>query len=194
GGRPVRGTARRTGRRRAPQPGGVAGRGARDIQPEGVHLRAVRARVVQPRPVSFRPNAVAVFLRPNGAGVNSQRCQPLEPDPTNHQSPKGATVPKQEPASPQAFAGLYGHVLLSTKHRLPALTADLQLRLYEYVGGILRNQKSALLAAGGMPDHVHLLVSLGRELAVAELIRLIKSNSTKWIHETFPERQKFAWQ
>src|SRR5262249_18374877 len=107
------------------------GGGHPEIKPEGGILEPVDAGAAPPRPVSFRPNAVAVFLRPNGAGVNSQRCQPLEPDPTNHQSPNGATVPKQEPAMPQSFACLYCHVIFSTKHRLPALTADLQLRLYE---------------------------------------------------------------
>src|SRR5205807_1811707 len=71
---------------------------------------------------------------------------------------------------------------------------ELQPRLYEYIGGILRAEKSVLLAAGGMPDHIHLLVSLGRELSIAETVRLVKSNSSKWVHTTFPERRQFAWQ
>jgi putative transposase len=75
-----------------------------------------------------------------------------------------------------------------------SLDAELQPRLYEYIGGILRAEKSALLAAGGIPDHVHLLVSLSRELAIAETLRLVKANSSKWIHETFPEHRDFAWQ
>jgi putative transposase len=45
-----------------------------------------------------------------------------------------------------------------------------------------------------MPDHVHLLCSLSKELAVAEALRLIKANSSKWIHETFPQHGSFAWQ
>jgi REP element-mobilizing transposase RayT len=44
-----------------------------------------------------------------------------------------------------------------------------------------------------MPDHVHLLCSLSKELAIATALRLLKANS-KWIHETFPERRSFAWQ
>jgi REP element-mobilizing transposase RayT len=67
------------------------------------------------------------------------------------------------------------------------ITADLQGRLYEYLGGILRSEKSILLAAGGMPDHVHLLCSLSKELAIAPALRLLKVNSSKWIHETFPQ-------
>ncbi len=59
----------------------------------------------------------------------------------------------------------------------------MQPRLFEYVGGILRNHSSHLIAAGGMPDHVHLLVSFGRTLAVADAVRLIKTNSSGWLHD-----------
>ena len=45
-----------------------------------------------------------------------------------------------------------------------------------------------------MPDHVHLLVSLSLELSIAETVRLVKANSSKWIHGTFPDRRHFAWQ
>jgi REP element-mobilizing transposase RayT len=95
---------------------------------------------------------------------------------------------------PQSFASLHNHIIVSTKNRVAAISPDLQPRLYEYLGGILRAQDGVLLAAGGMPDHVHLLVGLTKEMAVAEAVRLLKSNSSKWIHETFTEHSKFAWQ
>ena len=95
---------------------------------------------------------------------------------------------------PQSFGSLYFHLVFSTKNRQPLIDAELQTRLYEYIGGILRAEKSVLLAAGGMPDHVHLLVSLSRELSIAEAVRLVKANSSKWIHATFAERQQFTWQ
>src|SRR5690242_998946 len=95
---------------------------------------------------------------------------------------------------PQSFACMYAHVIFSTKNRGPAITADLQPRLYEYIGGILRNEKCALLAAGGVQDHVHLLISMGREVSIAELVQALKANSSRWIHETFTEHREFAWQ
>jgi putative transposase len=95
---------------------------------------------------------------------------------------------------PQSLASLNLHLVFSTKNRQPLIDADIQSRLYEYIGGILRAEKSVLLAAGGMPAHVHLLVSLSRELSIAETVRLVKANSSKWIHGTFPDRQHFAWQ
>lgn len=95
---------------------------------------------------------------------------------------------------PQSFASLHCHIIFSTKDRAPLITAAVQPRLYEYIGGIARSHECCLVAAGGIADHVHLLVSLSREIAVAQAVRVIKANSCKWIHETFPEHIDFAWQ
>jgi REP element-mobilizing transposase RayT len=95
---------------------------------------------------------------------------------------------------PQSFASLHVHIVFSTKTRRPLITADLQARLFEYMGGIAREHGCCLAAAGGMPDHVHLLLSLSRELSIAEAVKILKANSSKWIHEKFPEQRDFAWQ
>jgi REP element-mobilizing transposase RayT len=94
---------------------------------------------------------------------------------------------------PQSFGSLHCHIVFSTKHRLPQITPEIQPRLFEYIGGILRNHSSCLIAAGGMLDHVHLLASLGRTAAAADAVRLIKSNSSGWIRSelALPD---FRWQ
>jgi putative transposase len=94
---------------------------------------------------------------------------------------------------PQSFGSLHCHIVFSTKHRLPQITAELQPRLFEYVGGIVRNHSSVFVAAGGMPDHVHLLVSLSRTNSVADMVRMIKTNSSKWLHNELALRD-FQWQ
>ena len=88
---------------------------------------------------------------------------------------------------PQSFAALYCHIIFSTKHREPLISRELQPRLFAYIGGTLRDEGNAPLAAGGMPDHVHLLASLSRQTSVAEVVRLVKANSSGWIHQAFPE-------
>jgi REP element-mobilizing transposase RayT len=89
---------------------------------------------------------------------------------------------------------MHSHLIFSTKNRDPLLLPDFSPRLFEYIGGILRDQKCPLLAAGGMPDHVHLLVGIHQQKAVCDIVRDIKSNSSHWIHETFPNLMGFAWQ
>ena len=95
---------------------------------------------------------------------------------------------------PQSFASVHVHVVFSTKGRVALISDDLAPRLYEYIGGIVRARHSLLVQAGGMADHIHLLVSLHRQLSVAELLRDIKANSSKWVHQTFADRRAFAWQ
>ncbi|MCI0491709.1 MAG: IS200/IS605 family transposase [Planctomycetes bacterium] len=94
---------------------------------------------------------------------------------------------------PQSFGSLHCHIVFSTKHRLPQIEAELQPRLYDYIGGIVRNHGCCLVAAGGMPDHVHLLVSLSRTISMADAVRVIKANSSRWMHEDVGQRD-FGWQ
>jgi REP-associated tyrosine transposase len=95
---------------------------------------------------------------------------------------------------PQSFACLHYHFIFSTKNRQPFITPDLEPRLFEYIGGTLRANKSVLLAAGGMRDHLHLLVGLSKELSVSEVMRIVKAESSKWIHEKIAGLDLFAWQ
>lgn len=95
---------------------------------------------------------------------------------------------------PQSYVSLSVHLIFSTRNREPLIATDLQPRLFDYLGGILRSHRCALLAIGGMPDHVHLLVGLDKQIAVSELVRVVKANFSKWVHETFPLLRGFAWQ
>jgi REP element-mobilizing transposase RayT len=85
-------------------------------------------------------------------------------------------------------------LIWSTKHRQSVLSDEIRERLFQYIGGIIRNDGGKLLAAGGMPDHVHLFADLGKQQSVSDAVRDIKSNSSGWIHQTFPELKLFAWQ
>jgi REP element-mobilizing transposase RayT len=74
------------------------------------------------------------------------------------------------------------------------IDAELQARLWPFVGGIARENGMKALAVGGVEDHAHVLLSLPATMPVAKAIQLIKGGSSKWVHETFPERRAFAWQ
>lgn len=74
------------------------------------------------------------------------------------------------------------------------MTPALQARLFPYIGGIARKNKMKLVSAGGVEDHVHLLLSLPKTLDIAHAMQLIKGGSSKWIHEEFSDQRSFAWQ
>jgi REP element-mobilizing transposase RayT len=89
---------------------------------------------------------------------------------------------------------MHCHLVFSTKNREHTIHPQWQPRLYEYLGGIIREKKGCLLAAGGMSDHVHLLISFAKETSTSHIVRDIKANSSGWIHETFADSRGFAWQ
>jgi REP element-mobilizing transposase RayT len=95
---------------------------------------------------------------------------------------------------PQSLACIRLHIVFSTKNRQPWITPDWAGRLYDYTGGIVRDTGCVLLAAGGMPDHVHLLVSLGRTISVAELLRETKGGTSEWVHKNIRGMTGCAWQ
>jgi REP element-mobilizing transposase RayT len=86
------------------------------------------------------------------------------------------------------------HVIFSTKDREPIITEKCQLRLYEYIGGIVRKQGGIALAINGMEDHVHLFAKLRQDKALSDMIRDFKSHSSGWMHKVFPDLKDFTWQ
>jgi len=95
---------------------------------------------------------------------------------------------------PQSLASLLVHVIFSTKNRVPDLSPELADRLFPYIGGIVRQRGSVPLIINGPSDHIHLLVSLPATESVAELLRVVKTNSSRWVHDQFPAKRRFAWQ
>ena len=93
-----------------------------------------------------------------------------------------------------SFTSCHLHVVFSTKERRKIITPDLQERLWPYLGGIARENKMKPIAVGGVEDHVHALISLPATLAISKAVQLLKGNSSKWIHESFPEHRNFGWQ
>lgn len=95
---------------------------------------------------------------------------------------------------PHSYVSNLMHCIFSTKERMPLIDATLEARLWPYIGGIARENKMRALAIGGTSDHVHTLLSLPATMNVAKAVQLIKGGSSKWVHDTFHEHRKFAWQ
>jgi len=93
-----------------------------------------------------------------------------------------------------SFTSILIHCVWSTKKRDPFLGSEVCNRLWPYLGGIARENRMKALAIGGVADHVHMLISLPGTLSVSKALQLLKGNSSKWIHETFPKLHSFEWQ
>jgi len=62
------------------------------------------------------------------------------------------------------------------------------------MAGVVRGIDGQCVEINGMPDHVHILAILPPKIAVSDALRTIKTNSSKWVHESKPELAAFAWQ
>ena len=93
-----------------------------------------------------------------------------------------------------SYACLLAHAVFSTKDRAPLVVGECRERLYPYLGGIAREIGARALKIGGTTDHVHVLLSLPPTLCAADALRDLKANSSRWVHETWPDRGDFAWQ
>jgi len=91
------------------------------------------------------------------------------------------------------YTNLLNHIVFSTKERAPLIDASLRDELHKYVGGIIRGQRSEPIEIGGMPDHLHVVAKFHPEMSVSAMVRLIKSNSSKWVNER-PKKGRFSWQ
>jgi REP element-mobilizing transposase RayT len=95
-------------------------------------------------------------------------------------------------AMPQSLAQIYLHIVFSTKHRVPFLQNKvLRGELHAYLGGTCRNLDSPSLRIGGAEDHVHILCRLSRTQAVADVVRELKRESSKWLKTKDPELASF---
>ena len=57
----------------------------------------------------------------------------------------------------------------------------------------MRELGGALRAANARPDHVHLLCSLLPTVATADALRVVKTNSSHWVHRS-RHHSGFDWQ
>lgn len=95
----------------------------------------------------------------------------------------------------QSLVQIYVHLVYSTKERRPFLTdKTIRERLHAYLTGTCNNLKCPAIIVGGIEDHVHILCRLGKTVDVADLLRELKRESSKWIKEQDRDLSQFQWQ
>ena len=92
------------------------------------------------------------------------------------------------------YTNLIYHIVFSTKERRRLITPAIEDELHKYIGGIVRNLEGDLLEANGDMDHIHLLAILKPKLALSNIIRDTKANSSAWLNKRIRSPYKFAWQ
>lgn len=94
----------------------------------------------------------------------------------------------------QTLVKLYVHIIFSTKNRADSIKPEIEEELFAYIGGISNNNKSKLVAANGTTNHLHLLLSMSKNIDLSKLVGDIKRDSSKWIKTKGVKFQNFRWQ
>ena len=94
----------------------------------------------------------------------------------------------------QTFTNLLTYVIFSTKERVPSIQAEWKPNLLAYMGGIVRELQGKAVAIDGTNDHVHLLLWMLPARSISETLRVLKTNSSRWVNREYGMRQTFAWQ
>ena len=92
------------------------------------------------------------------------------------------------------FSQIYIQTVFAVSGRLSLITQDFREELHKYITGIVRKKDQKLIAINGMSDHIHILIGLRPAMALAELVRDIKSDSSEWVNKKKLARGKFGWQ
>lgn len=94
---------------------------------------------------------------------------------------------------PGTYAAIYLHLVWGTWDRMPLLTPDIERDVYRVIGAECANAGAAIVALGGIEDHVHLLAKLSPALAPAELVKQIKGVSSRVVNTQLLSGGSFRW-
>ena len=94
---------------------------------------------------------------------------------------------------PSTHVSLHYHIVFSTKDREPLIPKSWRERLHSYLGGVVRTANGTAEAVGGVADHAHLLLGLRATHCLADIVRDIKTLSSRWVGQEGLEAN-FSWQ
>ncbi len=94
---------------------------------------------------------------------------------------------------PNTYSQIYIQIVFAVKGRQAFIKENFREELQKYISGIIAQKKQKLYAIYCMPDHTHILVSMKPDIAISDLVRDIKSNSSSFIEDK-EFVKNFSWQ
>lgn len=92
------------------------------------------------------------------------------------------------------YTKLFIHVVFAVKGRENIISTRWKDDLFKYISGIVTNNDQKLMIINGMPDHIHILLGLKPTMALSNLVRDVKANSSRFVNEQKWVHGKFEWQ
>ncbi len=95
---------------------------------------------------------------------------------------------------PGTFSQIYIQIVFAVKGRENLIANSWKNELHKYIAGIIKGKGQKPIIVNGMPDHIHIFVGLKPVMAISDLVRDIKNNTSNFVKERNFVRGKFAWQ
>ncbi len=95
---------------------------------------------------------------------------------------------------PGTFSQIYIQIVFAVKGRENLISTVWEGELHKYIAGIIKGKEQKPIIVNGMPDHIHAFIGLRPSMAISDLVRDIKNNSTNFINDKRLVKGKFSWQ
>lgn len=89
---------------------------------------------------------------------------------------------------------VYLHYVWAMWQREPIVTAEWENRIHGCIRGEIERLDCEVLAIGGMPDHVHVVVKLNPKEPIAKLAKQAKAVTSRMVNAHRPDADFFKWQ
>ncbi len=93
-----------------------------------------------------------------------------------------------------SYVKIWVHIVFSTKFREHLLSKETNSAIYEHIMTNCKKKDIFLQSINGSFDHIHCLISLGKDQSIAQTVQLIKGESSFWINQNHIVPFKFSWQ
>lgn len=92
------------------------------------------------------------------------------------------------------YSQIYIQIVFAVKYRENLISKSWKDDLNKYISGIIKGKDQKPIIVNGMPDHIHVFVGLRPSMAISDLVRDIKNNSSNYINDHKFTKGKFRWQ
>ena len=92
------------------------------------------------------------------------------------------------------YTHLQYHCVWSTKNRKPVIIPEIEKQVWAMVAETAKTHGMFVKKAGGIEDHVHVLIQIPKTLSVSEGMKRLKGGSSNAIQQSGLLEQEFAWQ
>ncbi|MGN6248997.1 MAG: IS200/IS605 family transposase [Ginsengibacter sp.] len=92
------------------------------------------------------------------------------------------------------YSQVYVQLVFAVKYRNAVIEKKWSKQLYAVMGNLINETNCKTIIVNGMADHIHCFVGLKPSVSISDLMKIVKSKSSKFINDHHLTQQRFEWQ